>query len=426
MFLTAQGGFLGPFAWLLGKLMDLIYNLLAGSNGMANIGVCVILFTVVVKLILFPLTFKQQKSQKINMIIQPEISKIQKKYKDKKDQDSMLKQQQELQAVYDKYGTSMTGGCLTSFIQLPIIYALYRVIQNIPAYVGKVYEMYQPIAQGVMDVNGKKAQQFLIDFVNNNEIGGASYALNKFQKLTEIDVDHVIDVIANFGVSHLNMLSDSLNLDMAANIDKIEQIHSFVLGINISEAPGYKLSWALLIPIASALFQYLSLRVTTSKQPQMEGTSGAMMKGMSIYMPIMSLIITISLPAAIGIYWATSAAITLVTQLIVNVYYDHVDMDKLLEEQMEKAAEKKAKRGDKKSFMERMMDTSAEAEELAQKQAAMKKNSSISLKSYVPSEGSQKIMDEKKNRQYKQGSIGQKANIMMNYNINNNDKEDKK
>ena len=136
MFLTAQGGFLGPFAWLLGKLLDLIYNLLANDNGIANLGLCIILFTIVVKLILFPLTFHQQKSSKINMVIQPEIQKIQKKYKDKKDQESMMRQNQEIQEVNSKYGTSMTNGCLTSFIQLPIIYALYRVIQNIPAYVG--------------------------------------------------------------------------------------------------------------------------------------------------------------------------------------------------------------------------------------------------------------------------------------------------
>ena len=84
MFLTAQGGFLGPFAWVFGKLLDFTYNILAGSDGIANLGLCIILFTVIVKLILFPLTFKQQKSTKINAVIQPEIQKIQKNIKIKK------------------------------------------------------------------------------------------------------------------------------------------------------------------------------------------------------------------------------------------------------------------------------------------------------------------------------------------------------
>lgn len=196
MFLTAQGGFLGPFAWVFGKLFDFIYNILAGSDGIANLGICIILFTVIVKIILFPLSFKQQKSSKINTVIQPEIQRIQKKYKDKKDQDSMMKQQQEMQAVYDKYGTSMTSGCLTAVIQVPIIYALYRVIQNIPAYVGKIKDMYSPIAQSVINSEGDKVQQFLIDFVDENKISGASYAINKFKDLTEVGIDNVIDVLS--------------------------------------------------------------------------------------------------------------------------------------------------------------------------------------------------------------------------------------
>lgn len=425
MFLTAQGGFLGPFAWVFGKLLDFTYNILAGSDGIANLGLCIILFTVIVKLILFPLTFKQQKSTKINAVIQPEILKIQKKYKDKKDQESMVKQQQELQAVYDKYGTSMTSGCLPTLIQLPIIYALYRVIQNIPAYVGKIKDMYMPIAQGVMNSQGEgKVQQFLIDFVSDNNISGASYAISKFKDLTEIGINNVIDVLSNFGVSHLNTLMDTLHLsgNVAENIDKIDQIHSFILGINISEAPGYKLSWALLIPISSAFFNFLSMKVTSGNQQQSDATANTMMKSMQITMPLMSIFICISLPAGIGIYWSVSALISLLTQLVINFYYDHVDMDAILEKQIEKAAKKKEKRGGKKSFMERMMDTSAEAQEQLEKQQTMRKNSAASLRNYVPSEKSQKAVQEKQNKKYKEGSLGSKANIMMNYNNSNNDK----
>lgn len=420
MFLTAQGGFLGPFAWLLGKLLDLIYNLLANDNGIANLGLCIILFTIVVKLILFPLTFHQQKSSKINMVIQPEIQKIQKKYKDKKDQESMMRQNQEIQEVYSKYGTSMTNGCLTSFIQLPIIYALYRVIQNIPAYVGKVYNMYSPIAQSIIDSKGGKAQQFLIDFVDENKISGASYAVNTFKDLADVDLNNFIDVIANFGVSHLNSLMDTLGLTgdagLTSSIQNIDEIHSFIFGINISEAPGYKLSWALIIPLSSALFQYLSMKVSTGKQQQSDPSMNGMMKSMMLTMPLMSLFFTISLPAGIGIYWSVSALITLLTQLLINFYYDHADMDAILEKQMAKAEAKREKNGGKKSFMQRMMEESMEAQEELEKREAMRKNAAASLKSYVPSEQAQKAMENKNNKKYKEGSIGSKANIMLNYN----------
>ena len=90
---------------------------------------------------------------------------------------------------------------------------------------------------------------------------------------------------------------------------------------------------------------------------------------------------------------------------------------------MEKAAKKAAKNGGKKSFMERMMDQSAEAQEELEKQQAMRKNSAASLKNYVPSSEAQKTVDENKHKQYKSGSIGAKANIMMNY--NNTTKEEK-
>jgi YidC/Oxa1 family membrane protein insertase len=423
MFLTVQGGILGPFALLLGKLFDIIYNLLANDNGIANLGLCIIIFTVIVKLLLFPLNIKQQKSAKINSVIQPEIQKIQKKYKGKKDQESMMKQQQEVQAVYDKYGTSMTGGCLTSFIQIPIIWSLYRVIQNVPAYVTHIKDMYEPIANSVIDAKGDKASEFLINFVNDNSINGASYAIKAFEKLDTIKADNIIDVLSKFGVSHLHTLLDTLGKsgELAGNVENINKIHSFILGINISEAPGYKLSPALLIPILSALFQFLSMKVTNANNAAMgNDTAGSMAKSMQFTMPLMSLFICITLPAGIGVYWAVSAFISFLTQILINAYYDHQDMDKILEEQMKKAEEKRKKNGGKKPLMQRLMDTSAEAQEEYDKKQAMKKNSAASLKNYVPSEESKKIVEKKQNKKYKEGSIGSKANIMMNYN-----KEDK-
>lgn len=423
MFLTAQGGLIGPIAWVFGKLLDWIYNILAGNSGMANLGICIILFTVVVRIILFPLNLKQQKSSKINMIIQPEIQKIQKKYNDKKDQESMMKQQQEMQAVYDKYGTSMTGGCLTTLIQFPILIAFYRVIQNIPAYVGKIKDMYTPIAEGVLTSQGKDAQQFLIDFVDEQKVSGASYAIRQFKDLSEINTDNIIDVLSNFGVSHLNTLADTLNLNVTDNIDKIDQIHSFFLGINISEAPGYRLSWALLIPISSAFFNYLSMKISTGNQENADPTANSMMKSMMFTMPLMSIFICISLPAGIGIYWSVGAFISLITQLIINAYYNHADMDKILETQIAKAEAKREKNGGKKSFMQRMMDSSEQAQEELNKREAMRKNSAASLKNYVATESSKKSVENNHNKKYKEGSIGARANIMLNY--NNNNKEEK-
>ncbi len=119
--LTKTGGILGPIADILGWIMDLLFRF-TSTFGILNIGLCIILFTLVTKVLMIPLTIKQQKSSKLMAVMQPEITAIQKKYKGKEsDQKYAMMMQTEIKAVYEKYGTSMTGGCLPLLIQMPII-----------------------------------------------------------------------------------------------------------------------------------------------------------------------------------------------------------------------------------------------------------------------------------------------------------------
>ena len=108
-------------SWLLGQVMNGIYNALS-AIGIENIGVAIIVFTIIVYTLLLPLTIKQQKFTKMSAVMQPEIQKIQKRYANKKDQASMLKQQEEMNMVYDKYGLKMSSGCLPSLLQLAFAY----------------------------------------------------------------------------------------------------------------------------------------------------------------------------------------------------------------------------------------------------------------------------------------------------------------
>ena len=304
-------------------------------------------------------------------------------------------------------------------IQFPIIMGLYRVIQCIPAYVGKIKDVYSPIAEAILDKKGTATQQFLIDYVNDEKITTASYAISKFKDVEKISTDNIIDVISNMGVTDLTDLLNSVGLNDAfvSNIDKINEIYSFALGINISEAPGYRLTWALLIPLVSVICNFLSMKVSMAKTGETgDATADTMMKSMMFTMPVMSALICITMPAGIGIYWAMGAFISIIIQLGMNFYFDHLDMDKFIEKQVEKAEKKKAKRGGKKSFMERMMDSSEEAKKELEKQQAMKKNAASSLKSYVPSEKAQKASTNTSGKKYKKGSIGANANIMMSYN----------
>ena len=103
---------IGQAAWLLGKIMDGIYRVM-DLIGIHNLGVCIILLTIVIYTLLMPLTIKQQKFSKMSAAMNPELQKVQQKYKGKNDQASMQKMQEETQLVYEKYGVSPTGGCLS-------------------------------------------------------------------------------------------------------------------------------------------------------------------------------------------------------------------------------------------------------------------------------------------------------------------------
>ena len=147
---TKAGSIMGPIASVFGYIMDFLFRI-TSSMGIMNIGLCIILFTIITKLLLFPLTIKQQESSKLMSLMNPEIKAVQNKYKGKTDQASMAKQQVEMQAVYEKYGSNPMAGCLPMAIQLPIIFALYRVIYNIPAYVPSVRVFFDNVANPLME-----------------------------------------------------------------------------------------------------------------------------------------------------------------------------------------------------------------------------------------------------------------------------------
>lgn len=419
MLLTMQGGILFPFSWLFGKLMELIYNILA-VDGVANVGICIIIFTVIVKIILLPLNFKMQLTTKINQIIQPELKKIQNKYKNKTDNESMRKQQAEMNDLYAKYGTSMSAGCGPSLIQFPIVLGFYDVVRNIAAYVNPVKSLYQPIAEKIVGM--RNYQELFTKFIEANSgiNSNAKYAVNALEKAKD-QTNGIIDIIDKFSATDWNsfMGMDTIKGNseiisaITANIDKINSINDFAFGINISEPVGWKLTPLLVIPIASTLFQWLSMKVSMAQTKKNQGTendmANSMMKTM-MFMPIMSFFMCILFPIGIGIYWALNSFISFLIQLGLIYYYDHiVDMDKVIEKRVEKAKKKNGGQR-KKSFMEKMLEAQGGAEE-AQAQMSQKV-SGKNLKSYDASKA--KSVDSS-GKKYKSGSMASKANIMLNY-----------
>mgnify|MGYP002543994701 CR=1 FL=1 len=332
------------------KILEIIYDLFS-TMGIYNIGFCIILFTIVVRMLMLPMQIKQQKFSKLNSVMTPEIQKIQKKYQGKKDQQSQLAQQEEIKAVYDKYGTSPTGSCLQLLIQMPILFALYRVIMNVPAYVKPVKDLYLQVLNGL---NATQMKQFF-------GIDGLASGLSQDK------INGCIDAMSGYTSSGSGVkLSDGVTLSKILEVadkgvaDKIEGINNF-FGLNLSMSPSgmfnagmISIIVALIIPILSGLFQFLSVQLSQklngAAMDSADNPMASSMKIMNIMMPLMSIYMCWILSAGIGLYWMAGSLIMMLQQIFINIHMKKVDVNDIIEANKEKAAAKAEKRKQKEGI----------------------------------------------------------------------------
>ena len=404
---------IGQVAWLLGKLMDGIFNVLSSAFGIENIGLCIILFTIIIYTFMIPLTIKQQKFSKLSAVMNPELQAIQKKYKNKRDQESMLKMQEEMKMVYDKYGTSQMGGCLQLVIQFPILLALWKVIQNIPAYVGGVKDMYMPLVNEIMATGG---YQKIME-----KIGSASPIMINPEKFDYTKTNTIVDVLYKFQPSTWDTLKDKFP-DLSSLIDSTSgQINNF-LGANISDAPVNLMMdalktgailvaiVALLIPILSGLTQWINIKLMP-QSPGMDDRENPMansMKTMNMIMPLFSVFMCFTMPAGLGLYWIFSAICRSVQQVAINKYLDRMDMDELVKKNMEKA---------KKKYEKKKVST----EELNQMATKKVRNIAVEQKHNHTADSEQEAKLQQaaeRGKNAKPGSLTAKANMVRKFNEN--------
>lgn len=344
--LTTQTGFLKPIAWLLGQIFNGLFNLIYNIAGWFTeepyhvpiIGISVILFTIIVRLILLPMTIKQQKFSKLSGLMNPELQEIQAKYKDKRDQVSMMNMQAETKAVYEKYGTSPTGGCLTMLIQLPIMFALYRVIYKIPGYVTKIRELCGGIADKITGSGDDWATK--LDAIKGISVSASTGRATLIDKIYNLSPEKWSEVQNAFS-----------SVDFGNAYD---QIHGYnnLFGISLTQAPGWRLSWALIIPILAGLTQWLSVKLMENKnnvnvgsQNDQQAGMASSMKVMNTIMPILSAVFCVSFASCIGLYCIASSVVQIVVQLVINKKMNDKDVDEIVKENIEKANIKRAKKG---------------------------------------------------------------------------------
>ena len=343
MILTKSGGILGPIASVLGIIMDILFKV-TGQFGIFNIGLCIILFTIVTKMLMLPLTIKQQKSTKLMAIMNPEIQAIQAKYKGKKDNESMRRQNLEVQAVYEKYGTSMTGGCLPLLIQMPILFALFSVVRNIPAYVASVRVNFDNVVNALMSQNG------YVEKITS--ITDITKALNNasIEKYDFTSANQLVDMLYKFTATQWDELEAAFpaiaNI-IAENADAIAEMNYFV-GLNVAEAPGWIPSLAWIIPILAGLSQFVSVKIlqgTQQVKADPDNPTAQSMQTMNNIMPLMSAFFCITMPIGLGIYWIASSIVQIIQQLAINAYMEKINIDDMVKKNIEKVNKKRAKQG---------------------------------------------------------------------------------
>ena len=350
---------IGWVSEILGWMINVIYSGLE-LIGITNIGLSIILFTLVVYLLMTPLQIKQQKFSKLNAVMQPEIQKIQKKYNGKKDQDSMMKQNEEISAVYQKYGVSPTGSCVQLLVQMPVLLALYQVIYHIPGYISGVRNVFTGLTAKIMSVDGFGS--IISQFLTDNKITMTGISAN-----TEFTKTTTIDFLYKLSPSQLEKFSQISDFSGFSDLfDKVAQQTSHMntfLNLNISDTPlaiiksgmaqggaaGYLLVFsAAMVPILAWLTQWMNYKLMPQPQQAANSEPSAMeasMKSMNTFMPIMSAVFCFSFPVGIGIYWVIGAVIRCIQQLVINRNMEQIDMEELVRHNQEKMKKQMEKRG---------------------------------------------------------------------------------
>ena len=389
-----------PIAQVLGYIFNLLFEALSFLH-IGNVAIAIILFTIIVKLCMLPLSIKQQKLAKLNSVMSPEIKAINEKYKDKKnDQNAMMKMQEETKAVYEKYGVSQMGGCVQMLIQMPILLALYQVFRFIPLYITQLKNLFTA---------------FLTDNGGIMSASGYTDTMKQFgENIDWTNVNTAITEINKFSTENWEALRNAFPAfsDIIANSHaSLEQMNTF-LGINMSQEPGFGLTLAFLIPVLSGLSQFISVKVAQGNTPVDDDNPMAATMRMTTYIfPLMSAFIAISVPAGLGLYWIATSVIQTIITVFINRYYDKLGAETIVKKNVEKRNKKRAKKG-------LPPETIAKNATVSTKNVNREK--AVKSLEQIKAENEKKVKEIKESAQYyktaKPGSLAEKAGMVAKYN----------
>lgn len=330
---------------IFGVILNVIFEGVIMLTPVAALGISIIVFTLVARILLTPLQLSSQRTSRGMSKIQPELNKIQEKYKGKSDQESQLKQSQEMQALYKKYKINPFAGCLPLIIQFPLIMGLFNVLRAPANYIKSLGAEYSSIATTIIE-----------------KVSNYQELLKPYQSGIETSTRLSYDLANNTSLGqYLSHLTTGQWTEFISKVDPkvVESINSVLvkkneyetfLGFSVVDTPSGLMStqwWAILIPIIAGASTYIFTKLTMASNGQVQSAAkdgqanpaDSMMKTMNIVMPIMTGAFAYTMPIGLALYWIAGNVIMLVQQKLVNKMLEKQDakLDAILQKEREEA-----------------------------------------------------------------------------------------
>lgn len=302
----------GFLATPLGYVLRWIYNLTP------TYFVAIFLFTLAIRLLTFPLNIKQQKSAADRARLAPRLERIQKKYAN--DRQKLAEKQQ---ALYEKEGVSLTGGCLPMILQMLVLFSVIAVIYKPLAYVQQMPSEDITTCVSAVTEAMKEDGTWELDKKNASNFSEKSYyrEMNLMNKADQYE-DEILAALVESGKTEAEA-QETVN-----TLTETKKQFS-ILGVSMLEnasKDGIKPNWlwivAILSGVTSLLTSLLSMHYNKASQPQQEQMGGCSPNMMMYMMPVMSLVISFTVPAGVAVYWIFSNLLAMVQTVVLNAMYN--------------------------------------------------------------------------------------------------------
>ena len=340
---------LKPFAYVLSWIFNGLFYVISQIMTNQALAVTIIIFTFIVRALMMPLMLKQQRSSRRMARLQPKVNKIQEKYKNKKDPEAQQRMNQEIQQLYSENKANPMSGCLPLLIQMPILFALFEMLRNVPFYVTQIGDLYQAMAATVQNISGYQ------DVMNAETYATVVKGIRNWDPAT---TEGVIDFMYHLSRSDWQTFMETMKLTGDAAFQQNYQLVNAystlgagVLTFNLSETPGWKL-WGIIFPIFSGLTTFLSswlMQRANDRRQKMMSPDGTVsqqqqtMKYMTYVFPVMTAWFTASMPLGLGLYWIVGNLFSILSQYISDSIIDKEEYKEALKRRDELAEKKKAR-----------------------------------------------------------------------------------